>query len=163
MADRKIRLWAVACFAVALLALLAFQPSLNAAPKTDGEKPATAEAPANKSTAKRRTANKPVTTSERRPRMPAHFNKVASPEQRDKVLALLKEYEPRIAAKRAELKALVNQRDQAVFGVLTPEQQKQVETYRAESAAKRAATLAARREGKDGAAPKKSKPAERSK
>ena len=90
--------------------------------------------------------------------MPAHFNKVVNEQQRGKVLTLLKDYEPRIAAKRAELKALVGQRDKAVFSVLTPEQQERVEAYRAESNAKRAATLAANREGKKKAATAKSKP-----
>ncbi len=112
------------------------------------------------STAQRRTTNKPVVEAEKKPRMPAHFNKVVSPKQREKVLAILEEYLPQIEQKRAELKALVDQRDKAVFGVLTPEQQREVEELRAESRASRAATLAANRRKREQAEAKASESAD---
>ncbi len=163
MFNRNLSRWAVVSCGLAIVALLAAQPSLSAAPKSDGEKPAATGRSQKKSTAKRRTANKPITSSERAPRMPAHFNKVVNKQQRTEVLALLNDYKPRIAAKRAELKALVDHRDEALFGVLTPEQRQRVEAYRAESNAKRAATLAAGREAKKKAPAVKSKPEKSSK
>ena len=71
--------------------------------------------------------------------MPAHFNKVIDEKQREKIVVILNDYSPQIEKKRAELEALLNQRDEALFGVLTAAQRKQVEALRAESLAKRQA------------------------
>jgi hypothetical protein len=122
--------------AVAIVAL-SFSTHLAAAPKGK-------DAEAKSGSAKSRTANKPIATEQRAPRMPAHFNNVIDEAQREKIVALLEQYTPQIQQKRAELEALTQQRDEALFGVLRPQQRKQVEALRAESLAKRRATLDAK-------------------
>jgi hypothetical protein len=147
MSNRNIRRGTVCSCLVALVAIVALQPGLGAADEPDAKKGA----------AQRRTTNKPVVGAPRNPRMPAHFNKVINESQRTKILTILKDYTPRIAQKRAELKALVDQRDKAAFGILTADQKRQVEELRAASQAKRKANLAASRETKPEAASPKSK------
>jgi hypothetical protein len=122
--------------AVAVLGLAICASTLPAAPKEKGDD---TKAGAKSSTAKERTAKKPVAAEERTPRMPAHFNKVIDEKQREKIVVILNDYSPQIEKKRAELEALLNQRDEALFGVLTAAQRKQVEALRAESLAKRQA------------------------
>lgn len=122
--------------AVAVLGLSICASRLSAAPKEKGDD---AKAEAKSSTAKERTAKKPVAEEERAPRMPAHFNKVIDEKQREKIVVILNQHSPQIAKKRAELEALLNQRDEALFSVLTPAQRKQVEALRAEALAKRQA------------------------
>lgn len=117
------------------------------------------EAASKPATAQRRTTKKPVVEAPKKPRMPAHFNSVVSPEQREKILAILLNYMPQIDQKRAELKALVEQRDNDVFGVLTPEQQRELEELRADSRAKRAATIATNRRKREQAKAKATEPA----
>ncbi|MGD9724070.1 MAG: hypothetical protein AB7O59_22645 [Pirellulales bacterium] len=138
---------------LALVALLLGAP-LVAAPKDNDKKPAAAKPEGKKSTAQERTAKKPVVEAEQ-PRMPPHFNKVIDEKQREKIVAILTEYLPQLEAKRAELKALVDEREKKLFGVLTPDQRRQVTELRAAAQARRAAAAAADREaGQDEAAAK---------
>ena len=129
---------------VAVLGLSICASRLSAAPKEKGDD---AKAESKSSTAKERTAKKPVAEEERAPRMPAHFNKVIDEKQREKIVVILNQHWPQIAKKRAELEALLNQRDEALFGVLTPAQRKQVEALRAEALAKRQAAAGEEEKG----------------
>jgi Spy/CpxP family protein refolding chaperone len=122
--------------AAAVLGLAICVSSLPAAPKEKGDD---TKASGKSSTAKERTAKKPVAEDQRAPRMPAHFNKVIDEKQREKIVGILNDYSPQVEKKRAELEALLNQRDKDLFAVLTPAQRKQVEALRAESLAKRQA------------------------
>jgi hypothetical protein len=129
--------------AVAIVTLLISQQNMSAAPNAADEQPAASEKPATKKDkAKKRTAKKPVVDNEQRPPMPAHFAKVVNDEQREKIIAILQEFAPQIEQKRAELKALTDQREAALFKVLTPQQRRQVEELRAQSQANRAAASA---------------------
>jgi hypothetical protein len=122
--------------AVAVLGLAICASRLPAAPKEKGDD---TKASDKSSTAKERTAKKPVAEEQRAPRMPAHFNKVIDEKQREKIVVILHDYSPQIEKKRAELEALLSQRDKELFAVLTAAQRKQVEALRAESLAKRQA------------------------
>ncbi len=133
MSRRMLNRWGVLLSAVMIVAL-GYSSHLSAAPKAK-------DPVAKSSTAKSRTANKPIATEQRAPRMPAHFNKVIDETQREKIVALLEQYTPQIQQKRAELEALTQERDEALFGVLSAKQRKQVEALRAESLAKRRATI----------------------
>ncbi len=128
--------WGLLFSAVTVVAL-GYASHVSAAEKADASE-------AKSSSAQSRTANKPIADEQRAPRMPAHFNKVIDAAQREKIVALLEQYGPKIQQMRAELEALTAERDEALFGVLSPQQQKQVEALRAESLAKRRATLDAK-------------------
>jgi len=131
---------------------------LSAAPKNADDKPAAERKTSSKKpAAQQRTANKPVSDSVRNPRMPAHFNKLVTPEQRERVLAIVQQYGSQIDQKRAELKALTDERDEALRDVLTPEQRRQLDEYRAQSSVKRAQSVAASSDSDDIASPKASK------
>jgi hypothetical protein len=113
----------------------------QAAPPGKQKEPAAsaAEKPATRPAAQKRTANKPVAKAEKDPRMPAQFNKVITDEQRPKIVAVLKEYAPRLEQVRAELKALTEEREAALLKILTPKQRRDLEELRALAQAKRAA------------------------
>jgi hypothetical protein len=125
--------------------------SLVAAPKSEEKKPA----------AEKRTVKKPVVAPDG-PRMPALYGKVVDDEQRTKILAIQKKYAPKIEQKRAELQALLDERETAFQELLTPAQKRQLEELRAEARAKREATAANTAEEKE-AAEEDSKPAKESK
>ncbi len=76
-------------------------------------------------------------TKARRLRLPNYFAKVVDDEQRAKIHDIQLEYASQIEAKRAELEALVDERDTAIDKVLTPAQRKEVERLRAAAVAKR--------------------------
>jgi hypothetical protein len=118
------------------------------------KKESTAKSEDAKPAAQRREAKKPV-ADEPAPRMPAHFNKVITEEQRPKLIAILKDHAPKIQQLRAELASLVEKRDEALLKVLTPTQRRQLEELRAEASAKRAAA-SADATGADQSEPKKS-------
>jgi Spy/CpxP family protein refolding chaperone len=59
--------------------------------------------------------------------LPKYYAKVITEAQRAKIYAIQDQYDPKIDALAAQLKALKAQRDEKVKAVLTPEQQKQVE------------------------------------
>jgi hypothetical protein len=73
----------------------------------------------------------------KRSRLPNHYAKVVTEEQRSKISAIQEEYAPQIDKLRDELEALVEKRNAAVEKVLTPAQRKEVEKLRAESQARR--------------------------
>jgi len=73
-----------------------------------------------------------------RGRLPAYYGMVVSEEQRQQIYDIQKEYHPQIAALKAQLKALVQQRNAKVEAVLTTEQREKVDAARAAAKAKRA-------------------------
>jgi hypothetical protein len=79
-----------------------------------------------------------------RGRLPNYYNRVVDQEQREKIYAIQREYAPKIDALKAQLAALVEERDEKVEAVLTPEQLKTVEELQAEAKAKRARARAAK-------------------
>ncbi|REK15832.1 MAG: hypothetical protein DWQ37_08420 [Planctomycetota bacterium] len=81
-------------------------------------------------------------------RLPNHYSGVVSDEQRDKIYAVQKEFESRIEEKKAELRAIVAERDKAIESILSPEQLQVVERLRAEAAAKRKARAKANAQSK---------------
>jgi TolA-binding protein len=73
----------------------------------------------------------------KRSRLPNHYAKVVTEEQRSKINAIQEEFVPQIDKLRDELDATLDKRDAAIEKVLTPEQRKEVEKLRAESQARR--------------------------
>jgi hypothetical protein len=74
----------------------------------------------------------------KRSRLPNHYAKVVTEEQRGKINAIQEQYAPQIDKLRDELDAIVDKRDAEIEKVLTPAQRKEVEKLRAESQARRA-------------------------
>ncbi len=65
-----------------------------------------------------------------RGRLPNFYGNVVTADQRERIYAIQAEFEPRIADLEKQLAALIDERDSAVEGVLTPEQLKQVDDLR---------------------------------
>ncbi len=61
-----------------------------------------------------------------RGRLPPHYGKVASEEQRAQIYQIQEEYKPKIEAMETQLNALKKERDDKITAVLTPEQKKKV-------------------------------------
>jgi len=78
-----------------------------------------------------------------RGRLPNYYSRVVDQEQREKIYAIQREYAPKIDTLKAQLEALVAERDEKVEAVLTPEQQQTVEKLRAAAKAKRSQRKAA--------------------
>lgn len=83
----------------------------------------------------------------RRPqvRLPNYYGRVVSGQQREKIYAIQREYAPRIEAIEKQLQELVAERDAKMRGVLTPEQQKQIDELAAQAAERRERARAERR------------------
>lgn len=69
--------------------------------------------------------------------LPAYYAKVVTPEQREQIIKIQEEYQPRIEALEAQLRALINERNEKIEAVLTPEQKKQIEEAKAAAKAKK--------------------------
>lgn len=97
--------------------------------------------------AQEKEAESPPPTTQTKPfrgRLPAYYGKVVDQQQRAKIYEIQKEYAPRISALQDQLAALMKERNDKVRAVLTPEQQQQVDQFRAAAAAKRREKQAAR-------------------
>jgi hypothetical protein len=118
---------------------------LLAGPAGDGPGAAAAEPPAadqSKGTAAGRSPAQPA-PAPRRGRLPRYFAQVATPEQRaslDQIQAL---YASRIDKLRAEIEALVAQRDTELRAALGPEQLEQLEQLELAARGRRQARAAA--------------------
>ena len=108
--------------ATAVIVLVAGLPVV---PAQESEAPAKA-APAEKA-------------KEFRGRLPAYYGTVVDDKQRQAIYDIQKEYHPKIAALKAQLEALIKERDEKIEAVLTPEQLNKVEEAKAAAKAKRAA------------------------
>lgn len=84
-------------------------------------------------------AQKSEAKKQRTTRLPAHYAKVVNDEQRSEIYGIQEQFEPRLAKARAELKAIVDERDAAIEKVLSAAQRKEVDKLRAEAAERRAA------------------------
>ena len=72
-----------------------------------------------------------------RGRLPAYYGRVVDDAQRKKIYAIQGEFAPGIDALKAQLAALTEERNKQVEAVLSPEQLKTVEDFKAEAKAKR--------------------------
>ncbi|MFH1922876.1 MAG: hypothetical protein ABIP48_23680 [Planctomycetota bacterium] len=70
-------------------------------------------------------------------RLPPYYGEVVDDGQRKKIYAIQREYAPKIDALKAQLAALMADRNEKVEAVLTPEQLSKVEQLKAEAKAKR--------------------------
>lgn len=117
-----------------LLGCLAFAVTTVAQPVCSAEN----MAPAKTTTKKKERAK----VKKGRHRLPRYFRDVVGDEQREKIYNIQDEYRPKIAALKAEWKALLKERDEKIEAVLTPEQKRQIDEARAEAKAKRKAKKA---------------------
>lgn len=72
-------------------------------------------------------------------RLPAHYAAVVTPEQKTKIYTIQAKYAEQIRKLADEMKALTEQRDAEVEGVLSAEQKQKVDALRAEGRKKPAA------------------------
>ncbi len=72
-------------------------------------------------------------------RLPAHYGAVVTPDQKAKIYSIQAKYAEQIRKLADEMKALTEQRDAEVEGVLSAEQKQKVEALRAEGRKKPAA------------------------
>jgi len=86
-------------------------------------------------------AQKTEDKKQRTTRLPAHYAKVVTEEQRSSIYAIQEKFEARLEKARAELKAVVDERDAAIEKVLNAQQRKDVEKLRAEAAERRREAL----------------------
>lgn len=86
-------------------------------------------------------AQKAEEKKQRTTRLPAHYAKVVTEEQRADIYAIQEQFEPKLEKARTELKAIVDQRDAAIEKVLSAQQRKDVEKLRADAAARRREAL----------------------
>jgi hypothetical protein len=86
-------------------------------------------------------AQKADEKKQRTTRLPAHYAKVVTDEQRSDIYAIQEKFEAKLDKARTELKAVVDERDAAIEKVLSAEQRKNVEKLRAEAAERRREAL----------------------
>lgn len=72
-----------------------------------------------------------------RGRLPAYYAKVVTAQQKEQVYSIQAQFEPKINALEAQIAALERERDEAIRGLLTPEQRKQIDELAAAAAARR--------------------------
>jgi len=72
-----------------------------------------------------------------RGRLPAYYRHVVDEKQREAIYKIQEEYAAKLAALKAQLAALTQERNDKVAAVLTPEQKAKVEKLKAEARAKR--------------------------
>ena len=77
-----------------------------------------------------------------RGRLPAYYNQVVTGEQREKIYEIQEQYQPKIEALDAQLKALKKEREERITAVLTPEQRQKVEEAATKAKQKRPAEIA---------------------
>ena len=134
--------------ALSTLALLAIMLVVVHDRALSQEKPADQKAPAAKPLTAKPEATAPAAAKPRKAaakprkkpggRLPAYYNEVVDQQQREKIYAIQQECKPQIDALKAQLAALMKERDEKIAAVLTPEQKKKVEQLRQEAKARRA-------------------------
>ena len=80
--------------------------------------------------------------------LPAYYGKVVDKEQRQTIYKIQEEYAPKIAALKAQLTAMIKERNDEIAAVLTPEQQKKVKDLKAAAKAKRQKKASAKKGAK---------------
>jgi len=101
--------------------------------------PAKAEesAPAAGATSGKKGAKKPSSARKPAARLPNYYKDVVTEEQREKILAIQKEYTAKIDPLRKELEKLTAERDEKIEAVLTPQQKQELEKIKAAAKAAR--------------------------
>ncbi|MBN1395618.1 MAG: hypothetical protein JW959_11390 [Pirellulales bacterium] len=121
---RRMACWTIlGCLAVALTA--AGRPGVGAEDTTP-----------DKTTAKKKGQAK---DGKKFRRLPPYYSEVIDDEQREKIYDIQEEYGPKIQALRAQLKALIEERNKKLEAVLSAEQKQQIDAARTEAKAKRKA------------------------
>jgi Spy/CpxP family protein refolding chaperone len=116
----------------------ATNPAATTAEKSDASKDekATAEPSATQKTKAGKETKKGIAGKKARGegnRLPMHYAKVVTPEQRTKIYEIQDKYKSKIADAREALNQLIEKQHEEVSAVLTPEQKKQVEEAAAKS------------------------------
>jgi len=121
----------VLCGSQIPLAFAADEPAAagSAQPAGSGQAAGTQGTPSSKAKASKKT--KGEKSAKPRGRLPNHFAGVVSDEQRDKIYAIQREFEPKIRELTLQLDSLKKQRDEKIQAVLTPEQKKKIDDLKA--------------------------------
>lgn len=128
------------------LVVFAIVPFLFAVAGAQSDAPKAASKAADRADKADRADAKPAKQrAKARGRLPAFYGQVVDGLQREKIYAIQKDYEPKISALQAELKALQDKRDADCQAVLTPEQREKLKalTDAAKQKRKGAATASA--------------------
>jgi hypothetical protein len=121
----------VLCNGLVILAISVITWALPARAAEEGAAPpATA--------AKERQARQPAA------RLPNYYREIVTEEQREKILAIQRQYAAKIDPLRRELEKLTQERNEKIESLLTPEQRKQLAEIRAAAKAKRDAKSSAK-------------------
>jgi len=70
-------------------------------------------------------------------RLPAHYGDVVDAAQREKIYAIQKDFDPKMAALKAQLAALAKEQNEKIEALLTPEQRNKIAQLKAAADAKR--------------------------
>ncbi|NUQ63022.1 MAG: hypothetical protein HUU20_11060 [Pirellulales bacterium] len=79
----------------------------------------------------------PAKAAKFRGRLPAYFAKVVDDQQRRKIYGIQEEYHERIEALKAQLAAMMEERDQMIEAILTPDQRQQIDRMKSAAKTKR--------------------------
>jgi len=112
----------------------------GAAAPAKADEPAKAGAPST-----RKAPRKPADAKKPSGRLPNYYGEVVTPEQREKILAIQRDYTAKIDPLRRQVEQLTKERDEKIEGLLTPEQKQQIEKKRADAKAARDAKAGAKR------------------
>jgi len=109
----------------------ASEAAADKAGKSDAGGAAAIPAPEKKSPGKKAKEKAKGEKAKPRGRLPNYFSGVVNEEQREKIYAIQKEYEPKISQLRQELDSLTKARDEKINAVLTAEQKKKIDDLKA--------------------------------
>jgi hypothetical protein len=114
-------------------------PAKATAPAKADESPPAAGTPST-----RKALRKPADAKKPSGRLPKHYKEVVTPEQREKILAIQRDYTAKIDPLRRQVEQLTKERDEKIEALLTPEQRQQLEKIKAAAKAARDAKAGAK-------------------
>lgn len=114
------------------VALAADQPAAaGSAQPSSGAPPAGTQPPTSKETKSTPKKTKGTKAAKPRGRLPSHFSGVVTDEQRGKIYAIQREFDPKIKELSLKLDALKKERDEKILALLSPEQRKKIDDLKA--------------------------------
>lgn len=114
------------------VALAADQPAAaGSAQPSSGAPPAGTQPPTSKETKSTPKKTKGTKAAKPRGRLPSYFSGVVTDEQRGKIYAIQREFDPKIKELSLKLDALKKERDEKILALLSPEQRKKIDDLKA--------------------------------
>jgi len=122
----------------------AAKPGAAAPAKADAQAKADESPPAAGAPSTRKASRKPAGAKKPSGRVPNYYGDAVTPEQREKILAIQRDYTAKIDPLRRQIEQLTKERDEKIEGLLTPQQKQQIEKKKADAKAARDAKAAAK-------------------